>query len=206
MTCRYNRALTRLNWLLPLLFCSPAFSQNGALRVTDPVPSKDGTIVTKDSAISLRGTLSYTGGDMRVLWESSRGFSDLATVTLADDGRTVQWRSTAPVPLRVGNNHVRIKALGQPSASAFVNIFYAPDTTAPQAPLGTQILHGKPITYELKDGLAIYQGDLILGNAADVAAGRFAGRLALGNAKGVPRQTRQPSRPILLLPPDSGRW
>jgi hypothetical protein len=159
-----------------LLFCSLAFSQNGALRITDPAPSKDGTIVTNTPAISLKGTLAWSGGDMRVLWKNERGFSDLATVTLADDNKTVLWNSTAAVPLHPGINHVRVKALGQAGAAAFVNILYTPQTPITPPVLRTTILQGKRITYEVRDGLAIYQSDMVLGKAADVAAGVVAGK------------------------------
>jgi hypothetical protein len=114
---------------------------------------------------------------MRVLWKSDRGFSDLATVTLAADHKTVLWNSTLPVPLRPGLNHMRIRALGQSGASTFLNIFYTPPTVTP-AVLRTTILQGKQITYEVRDGLAIYQDDMVLGKASDVAAGASAGHPA----------------------------
>jgi hypothetical protein len=172
-----------LSWLIPLVFCGSSFGQNGALRITEPTPSKDRTFVTNEPAISLQGTLAWTGGDQRMLWESSRGFSDLAAVHLADDRKTILWNSTSPVPLRPGINHVRIKALGQPGAASFVNVFYTPRTPAATPVLGTTILHGKQITYEVRDGLAIYQSDMILGKAADVAAGGLTGRFAATSPK-----------------------
>jgi hypothetical protein len=63
-----------------MLLCVSAFSQSGDLRITEPAVSKDGTIVTSERAVTLTGTLSSKGGDQRILCESSRGFSDLATV------------------------------------------------------------------------------------------------------------------------------
>jgi len=173
-----------LSWLAPLLFSSLAFSQNGTLHVTEPTPSRDGTIMTSEPAVSLKGTLDGTGGDRRVLWESNRGFSDLAAVTLGDDGKTVLW-SSGVVPLRLGINHVRIKALGQPGAGTSVNIYYTPRLPAPAPALGTAIFHGKQITYEVRDGLAIYQSDMILGNAADVAAAASAGPRGAKSTKGL---------------------
>jgi astacin len=104
---------------------------------------------------------------MRVLWKNERGFSDLATVALAADRKTVLWNSTSPVPLLPGINHVRIRALGQPDA-AFVNVFYAPQTPAAVPVLKTTILQGKQITYEVRDGLAIYQSDMVLRKAGAV--------------------------------------
>ena len=94
MSCLNIRVLT---WL-PLLSVSLAFGQNGALRITEPVPQKDGTIVTGEPAIRLKGTLSWTGGDTRVLWTNQRGFSDLAAVTVAEDRRTVLWSAASPIP------------------------------------------------------------------------------------------------------------
>jgi hypothetical protein len=162
-----------------------AFSQNGALRLTEPKPSKDGTIITSEPALNLQGTLAWKGGDRRVLWESNRGFSDLATVRLADDGRTILWSSSAPVPLRLGVNHVRIKALGQSRAATSVNIYYAPKSPLPAPVLKTTTFHGKQITYEVRDGFAIYQDDIILGKAADVAAAAAAGPTTAKSKSGL---------------------
>jgi len=166
------------------LFCGLTFAQNSALRIEEPVPTKDGTIVTSEPAIALKGTLSWTGGDRRVLWESNRGFSDLASVNLANDRKTISWSTSTPVPLRPGINHIRVRALGQPGAIAFVNVFYTPRTPLPQSALKTTLLHGKQISYQVRDGLAIYQGDMVLGNAADVAVGASAGPLVDPSAKG----------------------
>jgi hypothetical protein len=177
--------LRRLPWLAPLLFCNVVFSQDGALRVTEPVPDKDGTIVTGMPAIPIKGTLSWTGGDMRVLWKNDRGFSDLAAVSLGDDGKTVLWNSVSAIPLRPGINHVRIKALGQSGSSAFLNIFYAPAKPATPPVLRTTTLDGKRITYEVRDGLAIYQSDIVLGKAADVAAGTSAPRATTSSTSQV---------------------
>jgi hypothetical protein len=165
-----TRVVRRLSWSASLLFWGLAFGQNSVLRVIDPAPSKDGTIITTEPAIYLRGTLTSAREDARVLWESNRGFSDLATVALTDDGRTVLWRSRSPVPLRPGVNHLRIKALGQPGADAFVNVFYTPQSEATAPALGRTIFRGNEITYQVRDGFAIYQSDIILGKAGDMAA------------------------------------
>jgi hypothetical protein len=164
-----------LAWF-PLLYCSLAFGQNGALRITEPVPAKDRTIMTSDPSIQLKGTLAWTGGDMRVLWNNQRGFSDLATVKLADDKRTVEWSTTAPIPLRPGINQVQIRALGQPGAGAFVNVYYSVQSPAPPPRQGATMFRGQQITYEEIDGRAVYQSDMILGSLEDVKAGRIAGR------------------------------
>ena len=119
MTCLNTRVLA---WLP--LFGSLAFGQKGALRITEPVPATDHTIMTSEPSIRLKGTLAWSGGDMRVWWKNERGFRDLATVKLADDKRTVEWSTTAPIPLRPGINQVRIRALGQAGAAEFVNIYY----------------------------------------------------------------------------------
>ncbi len=175
----------RFAWLAPWLLCSSAFSQNAFLRITEPAPSKDGTIVTSEPAIYLKGTLASQSGQNRVLWESNRGFSDLATVRLADEGRIALWISTSPIPLRPGINHVRIKALDRPGAATSVNIFYTPQAQAPPAALATTMFHGKQIAYEVRNGLAIYQSDMILGKAADIAAAAFKGPSAPTSTQGM---------------------
>jgi hypothetical protein len=137
------------------------------------------------------------------MWESSRGFSDLASTNLAAGGRTVLWSSTSPVPLRPGINHVRVKALGQPGAASFVNVFYTPQTRPLTPALGTTIFQGKEITYEVRDGFAIYQSDMILGKAADLAAGASTGRLASNSPRGL-RPESSTIAPNLLT--STGLW
>ena len=167
-----------------MLFSSLAFGQNGALRITEPTPGKNGTIITHEPEISLKGTLSWKGGDRRVIWESSRGFRDLATVSLAGGSKTILWSSSAPVPLRAGINHIEIKALGQPGAATFLNVFYTPRSPEQPPVLKTTIFHGRQITYEVRDGFAIYQSDIILGKAADVAAAASKRPIAVPRRKG----------------------
>ena len=183
MTCPRTLVVRSFSWLVPLIFCGLALGQNGALRITEPAPSKDGTLVTDEPAIALRGTLAWTGGDRRVLWESSRGFSDLAIVTEGHDGRAIFWSTSSPVPLRPGSNQVRIRALGQPGAATLLNVFYAPRTPLSPPVFKTALLHGKQISYEVKNGLAIYQGDMVLGTAADVASAASTGPAAAGSLK-----------------------
>ena len=151
-----------------------AFGQNGALRLTSPVPSQDGTVFTSEPAISIRGTLRTAGGDRRVRWKSNRGFVDLATVAVSPGGQTVEWKSTVPVPLRPGLNRIEVTALGQLGAAAFLNVYYTPRTPPLIHPLKTAVIDGKQITYEIVDGRAIFQNDIVLGTAGEVARGRLA--------------------------------
>ncbi|HEX3743491.1 MAG TPA: M12 family metallopeptidase [Bryobacteraceae bacterium] len=155
-----------------------AFAQTRALKIVEPVPRKGHTIVTNEPAIVLRGTLAGTPGGIRVQWKNLRGFSDLATVSSAD-GHMLLWRTRAPVPLRPGINQIVVQAMGQPGAADFVNVYYtAPEQIPPR--LETTLLHGRRIAYEVIDGRAVYQSDMILGSEREVAEGRFRGRLAGG--------------------------
>ncbi len=199
MICLRTCALV---WL-PLILSIPAFGQNGALRIVEPMPSKDGAIMTSEPAIHLRGTLAWTGGDKRVLWKNFRGFSDLASVVVVSaDRHKVEWNTSAPIPLRPGVNHVRIQALGQPGAAAFVNIFYTPRDIQPPPVLGSTWLHGRQITYEVIDGRAVYQSDMILGDAVEAARGRFAGRLARAGLRLQPQSATIAPGPL----PPTGLW
>jgi hypothetical protein len=70
-----------------------------------------------------------------------------------------------------------------------LNIFYTPRPAAAPPVIGNTILRGLRIDYESIGGLAVYQGDLILGKAGDVARGRFSGRFAVDNRPGVRPQS-----------------
>jgi uncharacterized repeat protein (TIGR01451 family) len=156
-----------------------AFGQNGTLRITQPKLANDHIVMTSEPSIHLKGTLAWAGGDTRVLWKNERGFSDLATVTLAEDKRTVEWSTTEPIPLHPGINQVRIRALGQAGAE-FVNIYYTAQAPPPPPRQRATIFKGRQIAYEEIDGWAVYQSDMILGRLDDVKTGKFAGRMAEG--------------------------
>lgn len=141
--------LRRLAWLAPLLLCNLAFSQNAALRITEPAPARDGSIVSDQPAIELQGTWSGRG---RILWESNRGFSDLAAVHFADDGRTALWSTTAPVPLRAGINHIRVKAFDGSGSTAFVNVLYTPKAETAMFHGTDMLLPAKPASVKNTKG------------------------------------------------------
>ena len=44
--------------------------------------------------------------------------------------------------------------------------------TPPPAELRSSFFHGKAVTYQVIDGMAIYQGDITLGRAAELEAAR----------------------------------
>ncbi len=127
---------TRLSWLAPLLFCSLAFSQNGALRVTEPAPSKDGTIVTSEPAIDLQGNSALDGqGQACIVGEQSRLQRSSERSVWRMTGRPFFGTPRRRFPLRLGVNHVRIKALGEAGAATSVNIYYAPKSPLPASVL-----------------------------------------------------------------------
>ena len=111
----FARRMSLLLLFVLLAGCCTVLSgqERPALVVLDPVPNKDHTIFTSGPAISLRGAISGTANLMRVLWQSNRGFSDLAMVQRTAGG-VLNWSTKATIPLRPGINHVEIKALEQP--------------------------------------------------------------------------------------------
>ena len=69
-----------------------------------------------------------------------------------------------------GLNHLRVHSLEQRGAAAFMNIFYTPQASPTPAALRTGMFWGKQITYEVRNGLAIYQNDMVLGPLARLQA------------------------------------
>ncbi len=135
----------------------------------------------------MRGTLDWTGGDTRVLWKNQRGFSDLATVKVVGDQRTVEWSTSAPIPRRPGVTQITIRALGEPAAEEFVNVYYTVQSPPALPRHGTTMFKGRQIEYEEIDGRAVYQSDMILGSLDDVRIGKFAGRMGEGGMRIQPR-------------------
>lgn len=86
---------------------------------------------------------------------------------------TLAW-STAPIALHPGPNRIRVSAsaasrfLGQASLVVIYTPQSAPQTPAPEIRSG--FYRGRKVTYQVRNGLAIYEGDIVLGRAEELSS------------------------------------
>jgi hypothetical protein len=139
----------------------PAIAQ---LHVTNPELERTRTITTSQPAIPLTGSAS--AGTIRIRWDSNRGFGDFAELRGSSDA-TIAW-TIASIPLRPGLNQIHIKAFHKSGSAeeTYVNIRYgAGGEPAESGKAGTMLYRGRVLDYRIVNGLALYQGDIVLGKA-----------------------------------------
>jgi hypothetical protein len=156
---------TTLVLLFLTICCMAAFGGEMSIRIDEPLPPRNHTIISSAETIRLRGTL--TGGSAgAIIWESNRGFGDLVTSqTTGIQSNSREWIIPS-IPLKRGINQIRIKAQGSEGsfAETIVNVVFEPQTDGTPEPIQVRstLYRGRPVTYQLINGRAIYQGDIVL--------------------------------------------
>ena len=129
------------------------------------------TILTKEPTLRLHGRATGIAGIERVTWESDRGTGGVAEIRNTRASLAIHWE-TEPISLREGANRIQIRAVdtSNQAVTRFVAVWYTPEKTAPaiQAPLKQGRFRGKAVTYEVRGGQAIYQGDILLGSSDEI--------------------------------------
>jgi uncharacterized repeat protein (TIGR01451 family) len=170
--------------VLILSLCLASISKAAAplaVSIMEPVAGRDHSLVIPAQSVQISGVVSGAGQIKSVLWKSSRGFSDLAHIqTWKNDAGDIQWNTRSPIPLLPGANHIDVLATDNQGrgAQASINIVSTANLSAsdsrPAAPeIRSSFYHGRPVTYQVTDGLAIYEGDIVLGTAAELEAARM---------------------------------
>jgi hypothetical protein len=121
---------------------------------------------TESDVIELRGA---AWGDVENLyWTNHRGERGELKWTRAAGERTVPW--TASVPLLAGVNRITFVAVDRTNGSGSVEAVILRNT--PGSETSTELragLHGgRPVVYEVRGGMAVIEGDIIIGAADSV--------------------------------------
>jgi hypothetical protein len=131
------------------------------------------TVSTKSPTIRIHGMARGVAGIQRVEWDSDRELGGLATIHGTRAALSIRWE-TEPIPLHAGRNRVKVRAVdaSNQAATEFATIDYFPENPAPpaQSELRQSIYRGKPVTYQVRNGMAIFQGDILLGPADEIDA------------------------------------
>ena len=147
---------------LTLVLGISSVSAFGQVKVSDLGFERNRTVVTSQPAIPLNGSAPEGTTAEFGCWDSNRGFGDFAELHHNSDA-TITWTITS-VPLQPGLNQIRIKAFRETGVAeeTVVNIRYAAaQESGESAKTGTMLYRGRPLEYRVRNGLAVYQGDIV---------------------------------------------
>ena len=138
---------------------------------------------TASPAVVISGVAAASDGAIvNIYWTDHQGHTGLAEWSAA--GTSIPF--TAKVPVRPGANRIALIAVDSRnrSGSAQLTVF----SEAPQRPPVTSIetgwWHGLPVTYAVIGGMAVVEGDIVLGSAAELAASAPPGPQSGANPNG----------------------
>ncbi len=141
-----------------------------SLRVTLPSAT---TWETEESSINLEGLAEAEFGLVNVLWVDQFGDRGTGAWTYGDwGGRTCHW-TIENVPLRVGINLITVTATDPNNNSDSVHLaIYRQLPPGADQPESNQVRsgmwHGRPVLYSVSNGMAIVEGDIILGSMEEM--------------------------------------
>jgi hypothetical protein len=147
-----------------------------SVSIVEPAAGRDHSVVIARQTMRMSGTVSGAYQVKSVLWKSSRGFSDLADIqAFKGDAGDIQW-ITRPIPVLPGANHIDVvvtdsQGRGAETSINITSTANVPVTATPQ--IRSSFYHGRPVTYQVSNGLAIYEGDIVLGTADALEAARL---------------------------------
>ena len=162
-------SLLKRRHILPMLLLVLASAQSTAQLASHPIirlssPSRYVT-QTEQSSISLEGTVSSQTPLASAQWVNQ--FGQRGPVTLPANAQgTIVW-SITDLPLHVGTNLLAISIADAASHSATLNIAVRRETAPGSAaqsslPVGSGSWQNRPVVYQLWNGHAVVEGDIIL--------------------------------------------
>ena len=130
---------------------------------------------TEQSSIDLEGTARSTSGLSNVLWVNQLGKRGVGEWTPAG-GQNANWAVQA-IPLRLGLNQIMVTAVDSNNHSASVRVVVnrvSPPGTQPPQPLPVRAgtWQNRPIAYQVWNGMAVVEGDIILAPETSLQSGQ----------------------------------
>ena len=127
---------------------------------------------TDETSIDLQGTAKIDRAIKNVVWVNQ--FGQRGRGTWSSAGSTATW-DAKNIPLRPGANLIAVTIVDADNHSeslhVAVNRRVASSSISPSSPVFAGTWKNKPIYYQSRDGLAIVEGDIILGAVAQVGDG-----------------------------------
>lgn len=131
-------------------------------------PPFDPDFTTTGAGVELVGSVTGPNPIVQVTWSDNRGNFGIAQ-------GAASWRS-GRIPLTPGRNAITITAVDSSNASVSRNLMVDRVANVKEESFSEDVrssfYRGKPVTYSVVDGVAIYEGDIVLGTVDQLEASR----------------------------------
>ncbi len=164
---------------LTLAWCAaPAWAQ-APLSIALDDADTGRLMQTGDYSLALKGTVSAPGGLSAMYTIDEMGSRGEIAFRLLDATSGTYSFTAGTVALRPGLNRITVVAAGRSNAATSAEVAVLSNRTA-AAPLETRRGHwmGRQMTVQIKDGMVLYEGDMILGAAAEFERAQTASPLS----------------------------
>jgi hypothetical protein len=162
-----------------LLSAHAAIGQTAAPSITLRAPATLAS-QTNQTSIELQGSATSQAEIKNVVWVNQSGNRGKGSWTA--QAKSTSWQINN-VPLRAGSNLISVTVVDANghSASLHLAIMRTVTGTQPAPEVRTGIWNGRPVTYQVRNGMAVVEGDMILGPVS-----------SMGNGATVPSAGSQP--------------
>ncbi|QOY85406.1 M12 family metallopeptidase [Paludibaculum fermentans] len=171
-------------WLLGSIWMAASAQQVPSIQVSG-LPAQ-GLVETTGNSITLEGSITAPAGLASVTWTDQagrRGAGQFEAVA----GSTSEYRFTlGPVGLRRGLNGIHVAAIDPEGAASSVHVqvlSQAPAEAEGERRVGRW--QNQPVTYELVNGMAVVEGDILLGPADQMDREPPQGKSTEGKREGL---------------------
>lgn len=152
---------------LAVPFAASVITAQPVVRVLEPA----GPVPTEASSIRLQGIGITNSAPASIYWIDQRGSRGSAEWTaVQQNGSTVRW--SAEAPLRPGANRFTVIVVDRENraGSAQVSVRRSGIPGAQPSAIQSGTWQGRPAVYSVLNGMAIVEGDIILGTAEELSA------------------------------------
>jgi uncharacterized repeat protein (TIGR01451 family) len=143
-------------------------SAQPVVRILEPFAQS----ATSAPTIALKGVAAAQSAIVNIYWTDHQGHTGSAAWTASAAGQSAPIEFSAAVPVRPGANRITVIAVdsGNQSGAAQLSVYSEASQRPPVTEIRSGWWHGTPVTYAVINGLAVVEGDIILGTAAQLAA------------------------------------
>ncbi|MGC4055506.1 MAG: M12 family metallopeptidase [Paludibaculum sp.] len=149
-------------WLLASIWMTAVAQQAPSIRVSGlPV---QGLLETAGRTVSLEGTITAPAGLASVIWTDQTGRRGMAQFQAIAEGSTEYRFTLGPIALRSGLNGIHVSAVDPEGTASSVSVpIYAQAQASAEPERRMGRWNGQSVTYELVNGEAVIEGDILPG-------------------------------------------
>jgi len=154
--------------LIAALWLPACLSAQPVVRILEPSAQSG----TSSATVSIKGVAAADSAIVNIYWTDHQGHTGPTKWTPSAAGSSASLAFSAEVPVRPGANRIAVVAVDSQnrSGSAQLSVFSQGSRGAAVTEIRAGWWHGTPVTYAVIDGMAIVEGDIVLGPAEQLAA------------------------------------